>query len=109
MFKQHTPPRTQPIVDGRLANGRWCTTSHSFRDLIPFSSSSLSLSFQIFNSSIDGAVPTIPGCVKPGNLTPAVHIYKYVGSENYTTMCLFNRLNTILGWRVKIKKERKRK
>lgn len=66
-----TFPRTHPLVDGRFANGREWRTSHNFRDLWPFSSRSLSLSFHIFKSSIDGAVPMIPGWVKPGNRTPA--------------------------------------
>ena len=69
-----TFPKWQPLVDGRFANGRECKTSHSLRDLWPFSSTSLSLSFHIFRSSIDGAVPIIPGWVKPGNLTPAMRI-----------------------------------
>lgn len=77
----------QPFVDGRLASGRWCTTSHSFRDLAPFSSTSLSLLFHMFKSSIDGAVPTIPGCVKPGNLTPIMHIKSMQAAEVIAEVC----------------------
>lgn len=67
----HTSPRTHPFVDGRFANGLECKTSHNLSVSRPFSSSSLSLLFHMLSNSIEGAVPTIPGCVKPGNLTPA--------------------------------------
>lgn len=70
----HTFPRTQPLVVGRFANGRECKTSHSLNVWSPFSSSSLSLSFHMLSSSNDGAVPMIPGWVKPGNRTPAMHM-----------------------------------
>ena len=68
-----TFPRRQPFVNGKFAKGRECKTSHSLKDLIPFSSTSLSLSFHMFRSSVDGAVPITPGCVKPGNRTPVQH------------------------------------
>lgn len=67
-----TFPRWQPFVDGRFASGLECKTSHSFRCLSPVSSTSLSLSFHMLRSSLDGAVPTIPGWVRPGNRTPDV-------------------------------------
>jgi len=68
-----TFPRRQLFVVGKFAKGRVCKTSQSLKDSTPFSSISLSLSFQMFRSSIDGAVPIIPGCVKPGNRTPFQH------------------------------------
>lgn len=68
------PFQGQPLVVGRFANGRECKTSHSLSVWSPFSSSSLSLSFHMLSSSNDGAVPMIPGWVKPGNRTPAMHI-----------------------------------
>ncbi|WVZ25041.1 hypothetical protein V8G54_003585 [Vigna mungo] len=65
-------PRRQPFVVGKFAKGRVCKTSQSLKDLTPFCSISLSLSFHMLRSSIDGAVPIIPGCVKPGNRTPGI-------------------------------------
>lgn len=70
---KYTLPSWHPFVEGRFASGLVCKTSHNFSDLWPVSSSSLSLWFHILRSSAEGAVPIMPGWVKPGNRTPVIH------------------------------------
>uniref|UniRef100_A0A7C9FLD6 Uncharacterized protein n=1 Tax=Opuntia streptacantha TaxID=393608 RepID=A0A7C9FLD6_OPUST len=67
-----TFPSRQPLGEGKFASGLEWRTSQSFRDWRPFSSTSLSLSFHISSSCFDGAVPIIPGWVKPGKRTPGM-------------------------------------
>jgi len=57
----HAFPSKQFSGVGKLARGLWCRTSHTLRVSGLVSANFFSLSFHILRSSIDGAVPTIPG------------------------------------------------